>query len=186
MISVVVTNGEYKELSITSFDWRSPINHSHFQHSVPSSNAGYWGSLGSFHIDTRRPQCLVSQWEGHAVTDCLIKLQIALGWKEMTNFSSSFLGQALGGIFAAVANIISIFLAANELTSALIYFTLGSTSLFISFLVVIFLPKLIFFKFHSGEKGIYRWVENYPPEALIRPEVRKTSSWIILKKVGHR
>lgn len=93
-------------------------------------------------------------------------------------------GQALGGVFAAVANIISIFMAANDLTSALIYFILGSVSLFISFILVLILPKLIFYKFHSGEKGIYRWVENYPPEALIRPEPTKPNSWVVLKKVS--
>ena len=79
------------------------------------------------------------------------------------------LGQALGGIFAAVANILSIFLAADQLTSAFLYFLLGSFSLFISLLLSIFLPKIIFYKFYLGEKGgPFRWVENYPPGIFLQ------------------
>jgi equilibrative nucleoside transporter 1/2/3 len=97
-------------------------------------------------------------------------------------------GQALGGIFAAVANIISILLSADESSSAFIYFLLGSGSLLLSFIIVTFgLPRLIFFKFHAAEGGsIYRFVENYPPQARIRPEsgIGKNSQWAVFKKVS--
>lgn len=78
----------------------------------------------------------------------------------------------------------SIILAADQTTSAFIYFILGSSSLLVSFLIVTFiLPRLLFYRFHIGEKSIYRWIENYPPEALIQPEIKATSLWTVFKKV---
>ena len=54
----------------------------------------------------------------------------------------------------------------------------------LSFLIVSFvLPKLLFYRFHIGEKSIYRWIENYPPEALIRPPVRQSALWTVFAKV---
>ncbi|CAG7706164.1 unnamed protein product [Allacma fusca] len=79
-------------------------------------------------------------------------------------------GQALGGIFAAVANIVSIFLAADQITSAFLYFLVGSLCLLNSLICVIYIPRCIFYKFYLGEKGgPFRWVENYPPEAMLTP-----------------
>ncbi|CAL8138118.1 unnamed protein product [Orchesella dallaii] len=96
-------------------------------------------------------------------------------------------GQALGGIFAACANILSIFLGADQVRSALIYFVLGSGSLLFSLCVAVILPKTIFYKFYVGDRThqAYRWIENYPPEARLRPpEVKRVKSWMfIFKKV---
>lgn len=96
-------------------------------------------------------------------------------------------GQALGGIFAALANLLSIFFAADQVTSAFIYFILGCTSLFFSVCASIYLPRTLFFKFYTGNKSHqpYRFIENYPPQARIRPnETRKAKSlWVIFKKV---
>lgn len=95
------------------------------------------------------------------------------------------LGQALGGIFAAVANIVSIFLAADILTSAFLYFLVGSLSLFVSLVFTIYLPKSVFYKFYLGEKGSpFRWVENSPPEAMLTPRANvRVYFWEVLKKV---
>lgn len=97
-------------------------------------------------------------------------------------------GQALGGIFASCANILSIILGADQVRSALIYFVLGSGSLLFSLCVAVILPKTIFYKFHVGDKThqAYRWIENYPPEARLRPpEVKRKKSWLfIFKKVA--
>ncbi|XP_021967953.1 equilibrative nucleoside transporter 3 [Folsomia candida] len=96
-------------------------------------------------------------------------------------------GQALGGIFAASANLLSIFFAADQVKSAFIYFLLGSASLFFSVCASVYLPRTLFFKFYTGGKSHqpYRFIENYPPQARIRPnETRKAKGmWIVFKKV---
>jgi len=72
--------------------------------------------------------------------------------------------------------------------SAFIYFLLGSGSLLLSLGISIYLPKTLFYKFYMGDKShqAYRWIENYPPQARIRPnDTRKVQSMFsIFKKVA--
>lgn len=78
-------------------------------------------------------------------------------------------------------------LFSDQVKSAFIYFLLGSASLFFSVCASVYLPRTLFFKFYTGGKSHqpYRFIENYPPQARIRPnETRKAKGmWIVFKKV---
>ena len=52
-------------------------------------------------------------------------------------------GQALAGIFAALAEIFSLWLGASPVVSALLYFSIGDLMLFCSLLSYIFLQKAV-------------------------------------------
>jgi hypothetical protein len=71
--------------------------------------------------------------------------------------------------------------------SAFIYFLLGCASLFFSVCASVYLPRTLFFKFFTGGKfhQPYRFIENYPPQARIRPsDLQRTGNmWIVFKKV---
>lgn len=62
-------------------------------------------------------------------------------------------GQALGGIFAAVAEIISLTFGAAATTTAFVYFNIGNFTLIISIICYILMCKTLFFKFHIHESG---------------------------------
>lgn len=63
-------------------------------------------------------------------------------------------GQALGGIFAAIAEILSLAIGASSTHSAFVYFTIGNITIIISIILYIVLTKSIFFKYHLFEKGL--------------------------------
>lgn len=52
-------------------------------------------------------------------------------------------GQALGGILAAVAEIISLWLGASPVLSALVYFIMADTFIFISLIAYILLSRSV-------------------------------------------
>lgn len=58
-------------------------------------------------------------------------------------------GQALGGIFAAVSEIISLTFGAAPKTTAFVYFNIGNFTLIISLILYIVMSKTIFFKFYT-------------------------------------
>lgn len=67
------------------------------------------------------------------------------------NFSPVYItatigGQALGGIFAAVAEIISLAIGASSTHSALVYFIIGNITIVFSIVSYIVLIKTVFFK----------------------------------------
>ncbi|CAK9820988.1 Equilibrative nucleoside transporter 3 [Anthophora plagiata] len=62
-------------------------------------------------------------------------------------------GQALGGIFTAIAEICSLWIGASPVLSGLIYFIIGDVILFLSLIAYIILEKAAFFKYHMSEKS---------------------------------
>lgn len=58
-------------------------------------------------------------------------------------------GQALGGIFAAVAEIISLKFGAAPKTTAFVYFNIGNFTLLISLVLYIVMSKTLFYKFYT-------------------------------------
>lgn len=78
----------------------------------------------------------------------------------MSKFSSRYItatigGQALGGIFAAVSQIIALAIGASSVHSAFVYFMVGNVMLLISFIMYVILSKTVFFKYHiSNRTGI--------------------------------
>lgn len=77
-------------------------------------------------------------------------------------------GQALGGIFAAIVQIISLAIGASSLHSALVYFTIGNITIVICIVSYIILCKSVFFKFHLREKVP---ISDEFQNILIRPEI---------------
>lgn len=88
-------------------------------------------------------------------------------------------GQALGGIFAAIAQIISLAIGASSVHSAFVYFMVGNILLFISFILYIVLSKTIFFKYHISDRmGI---AQNEFNSDLLRPRIVNRKA--ILQKI---
>lgn len=63
-------------------------------------------------------------------------------------------GQALGGIFAALIEIISLTFAVSAITSAFIYFMVANITLLFSIIAYVVLSKSLFFKYHTIDKVI--------------------------------
>lgn len=61
-------------------------------------------------------------------------------------------GQALGGIFTALAEICSLWIGASPVLSGLVYFIIGDTMLLLSLIAYIILERAPFFKHHMIEK----------------------------------
>ncbi|XP_034934668.1 equilibrative nucleoside transporter 3 [Chelonus insularis] len=73
-------------------------------------------------------------------------------------FSSKYItamsgGQALGGIFTALTEIVALWIGASPVISGLIFFIIGDVVLFFSLIAYIFLEKEEFFKHHMVEKS---------------------------------
>ncbi|XP_050299613.1 equilibrative nucleoside transporter 3-like [Anthonomus grandis grandis] len=73
------------------------------------------------------------------------------------NFSPVYItavigGQALGGIFAALAEIVSLALGASSTHAALVYFIIGNVTIVISVVLYIVLTKTVFYKYHIEDK----------------------------------
>ncbi|CAH1403273.1 unnamed protein product [Nezara viridula] len=94
-------------------------------------------------------------------------------------------GQALGGIMAAVAEIVSLWLGASPLLSALVYFIMADAFIVISILSYIFLASTVFFKFHSKELPRQGSIQYEPVVELEKenPIVREICYTGILKKI---
>ncbi|XP_066245365.1 equilibrative nucleoside transporter 3 [Euwallacea similis] len=75
----------------------------------------------------------------------------------VSNFSPIYItatigGQALGGIFAAAAEIVSLALGASSTHSALVYFLIGNITIALSIVLYIVLTKTVFYKYHIEDK----------------------------------
>ncbi|KAL1506038.1 hypothetical protein ABEB36_005473 [Hypothenemus hampei] len=75
------------------------------------------------------------------------------------NFSPVYItatigGQALGGIFAAVAEIVSLAIGASSTHSALVYFSIGNSTIILSIVLYIILTKTVFYKYHIEDKFV--------------------------------
>lgn len=58
-------------------------------------------------------------------------------------------GQALGGIFAALAQIGSLAVGASSTHSALVYFVIGNLTIILTIICYVVLEKSVFFKYHT-------------------------------------
>ncbi|KAJ6645911.1 Equilibrative nucleoside transporter 1 [Pseudolycoriella hygida] len=61
-------------------------------------------------------------------------------------------GQALGGIFAALAEILSLTFGASAKTTAFVYFMIGNVVLLVSIVTYIIMSKTVFFKYYTVDK----------------------------------
>lgn len=71
------------------------------------------------------------------------------------NFSPIYItatigGQALGGIFAAAAEIVSLAIGASSTHSALVYFIIGNLTIIFSIVLYVVLTKTVFYKVSVG------------------------------------
>lgn len=61
-------------------------------------------------------------------------------------------GQALGGVFTAIIEIVTLTFASDPSASALIFFTIGNVLLVLSLIAYIFMSQSEFFKYYTAEK----------------------------------
>lgn len=73
-------------------------------------------------------------------------------------------GQALGGIFASVCEIVSLSLGVDATLSALVYFIIGVAVLILSIIAYIALTRTVFFKYHV--LSVDEAEENYPKPSI--------------------
>lgn len=99
-------------------------------------------------------------------------------------FSSRYItaivgGQALGGIFAALCQIVSLSLGATPEHSAFVYFMVGNVMLLVALVAYIVLSRTVFFKYHiSDQCGL--GLNEFQPE-LVRPRIINHKA--IVKKI---
>lgn len=77
-------------------------------------------------------------------------------------------GQALGGIFTAIVEILSLAIGASSVHSAFVYFMVGNITIAICIISYFVLSKSIFYKFHFYEKAL---VPNEFQNVLLRPQI---------------
>ncbi|XP_049281559.1 equilibrative nucleoside transporter 1 [Anopheles funestus] len=65
-------------------------------------------------------------------------------------------GQALGGIFSAVADIIALTFASNPSTTAFVFFIVGCLVLLLSLVAYIVMSKTLFFKYYTCSKTLMK------------------------------
>ncbi|KAI4503602.1 hypothetical protein M0802_001005 [Mischocyttarus mexicanus] len=95
-------------------------------------------------------------------------------------------GQALGGIFTALAEVISLWIGASPILSGLMYFIIGDTILFLSLIAYIILEKATFFKHHMMDKFPERIDSEYSVNTEVMFSQVHTISYInIIKKIWH-
>ncbi|GFG40730.1 hypothetical protein Cfor_04914, partial [Coptotermes formosanus] len=105
-------------------------------------------------------------------------------------FSSRYItavvsGQALGGIFAALAEITSLCLGASSTMSAFVYFMVANGMLLLSLAAYLVLSRAVFFRFHMLDK-VQTSTMQYEPaviQASDNPPSREISYKSILNKV---
>lgn len=105
-------------------------------------------------------------------------------------FSSRYItavvsGQALGGIFAALAEIASLCLGASSTVSAFVYFMVANGMLLLSLAAYLVLSRAVFFRFHMLDK-VQTSTMQYEPaviQASDNPPSREISYKSILNKI---
>lgn len=102
----------------------------------------------------------------------------------MGKFSSKYItatigGQALGGIFAAISQIVALAIGASSVHSAFVYFMVGNVMILLTLVSYVILSKTVFFKYHLSEKmGL---TLNEFQSELVRPRI--VNHKVILKKI---
>lgn len=78
-------------------------------------------------------------------------------------------GQALGGIFAALAEILSLTFGASPTTSALVYFMIGNVVMCISIATYVYMSRTKFFRYYTIERLAHiQAVQEHSSSALLR------------------
>lgn len=65
-------------------------------------------------------------------------------------------GQALGGVFTAIMEIMTITFASDPKASAFIFFTIGNILLILSLIAYIVMARSVFFRYYTTEKKIQK------------------------------
>lgn len=65
-------------------------------------------------------------------------------------------GQALGGVFTAIIEIMTITFASDARGSALIFFTIGNILLVLSVVAYILMTRAVFFRYYTSEKSVQK------------------------------
>ncbi|XP_012531984.1 equilibrative nucleoside transporter 1 [Monomorium pharaonis] len=95
-------------------------------------------------------------------------------------------GQALGGIFTALAEICSLWIGASPILSGLVYFIIGDTVLLLSLLAYILLERAPFFKHHMIEKVPNSLESDYSINREVSFSARPSVSYKrIIKRIWH-
>ncbi|XP_049939857.1 equilibrative nucleoside transporter 3 [Schistocerca serialis cubense] len=94
-------------------------------------------------------------------------------------------GQALGGIFAALAEIVSLCIGATPVNSAFVYFMIADGTLILSLIAYLVLSRSVFFQYFTKEKEAVSTLQYEPAtiEAIDRQPVREISYKTILSKM---
>lgn len=74
-------------------------------------------------------------------------------------FSSEYItavigGQALGGVFTAAMEVLSLTFVTDKIFSALIFFLIGTLMLIVSMVLYLFVSQTLFFKFHVNQSHV--------------------------------
>ncbi|KAJ8979198.1 hypothetical protein NQ317_016833 [Molorchus minor] len=86
-------------------------------------------------------------------------------------------GQALGGVFAALAEIVSLFIGASSTHAALVYFAIGNVTIIISIICYVVLVKSVFFKYHLLEQQDFGEFDNKSASLNISSKVIVKKMW---------
>lgn len=89
-------------------------------------------------------------------------------------------GQALGGIFAAIAEIISLTFGASPKTSGFVYFMIGNVVLLISLLAYITMSRTKYFHYFTVEKLA---IAKRAQQAITVQAVGEPNFYTVLKKI---
>lgn len=90
-------------------------------------------------------------------------------------------GQALGGIFAAISEIISLTFGASPKTTAFVFFNVGNVTLLLSIVCYIIMSKTLFFKFYTFESTVMSKSSN--SDALVAQRREEPCFGTILNKI---
>ncbi|XP_012217468.1 equilibrative nucleoside transporter 1 isoform X2 [Linepithema humile] len=95
-------------------------------------------------------------------------------------------GQALGGIFTALAEICSLWIGASPVLSGLVYFIIGDTMLLLSLIAYIVLERAPFFKHHMIEKVPDCLESDYSISGEVSFSADRSVSYTrIIKRIWH-
>ncbi|XP_032665983.1 equilibrative nucleoside transporter 3 isoform X1 [Odontomachus brunneus] len=95
-------------------------------------------------------------------------------------------GQALGGIFTALAEVCSLWIGASPVLSGLVYFIIGDVMLLLSLVAYIILERAPFFKYHMVEKVPDRLESDYPTSEEVGFSAGPSTSYMrIIKRIWH-
>ncbi|ETN60744.1 equilibrative nucleoside transporter [Anopheles darlingi] len=91
-------------------------------------------------------------------------------------------GQALGGIFSAIADIIALTFASNPVTTAFVFFIIGCVVLLLSQILYIVMSKTLFFRYHTSATLMKSSLEADPTARDLCPRLEPRFP-VVLRKI---